>query len=297
MQTAKCLISAKKQKFRCKLCTKDKNGRQALRPACRSVCGKGDVLRSAFQNVRVAVLDGLGKMGGGNGFCAVQVGDGARHPQDAVVGACGKAHTGKGGFQKFFAGGVQRTGFGDGGGGHMGVAGDACAREAAQLDGACGVHPRLDHRRRFRRFPAAHRLEFHRGDADVEVDAVQQRAGDLFGVFFRVPVGAGAAAAGMSPPAAAAGIHRADQLEPGGHMQRAAGAGHGDLAVFQRLAHRFQHVPVELRQLVQKQNAVVGQRDLAGAQRRAAAGEGGSRGGVMGAAEGTPGQQGMFGVC
>ena len=52
-------------------------------------------------------------------------------------------------------------------------------------------------------------------------------------------------------------------MKRAGKRQRHGSARDGHGAVFQRLPHHFQHVARELRQLVQKQHAVVGQRDLA----------------------------------
>ncbi len=63
------------------------------------------------------------------------------------------------------------------------------------------------------------------------------------------------------------------------------GARHRDLAVFQRLAQRIQHPRIELRQFVEKQHALMRQRDFAGLGAHAAARQRGHAGGMMGAAE------------
>ena len=70
---------------------------------------------------------------------------------------------------------------------------------------------------------------------------------------------------------AGAGIHRRRQHEARGKRQRHGGARDGDSAVFQRLAHDFQHVAGELRQFIEKEHAVVGERDFAGPRNHAAA--------------------------
>ncbi|MNT50589.1 hypothetical protein D3C72_1875150 [compost metagenome] len=75
----------------------------------------------------------------------------------------------------------------------------------------------------------------------------------------------------MPEVAARAGVHRRDELEAGGEVGVAGGAGDGDAAGFQRLAQDFQHSAVELRQFVEEQHAVVRQRDLARARVAAAA--------------------------
>jgi hypothetical protein len=57
------------------------------------------------------------------------------------------------------------------------------------------------------------------------------------------------------------------------YRQRHRRAGDGDSPVFERLAHDFEHVARELRQLVKKEDAVVRERDFAGARDDAAADE------------------------
>ena len=66
------------------------------------------------------------------------------------------------------------------------------------------------------------------------------------------------------------------------------GAGDGDAAKLERLAQRFEHAAVELRQLVQEQHALVRERHLARARVRAAADHGGDRSGVVRAAKRPP---------
>ena len=63
------------------------------------------------------------------------------------------------------------------------------------------------------------------------------------------------------------------------------GARDQNLAGFQRLAQRIERLLGELRQLVQKQHAMVGERYLAGLGAKAAAHKRGHRRGVMGRAE------------
>jgi hypothetical protein len=56
------------------------------------------------------------------------------------------------------------------------------------------------------------------------------------------------------------------------------GARHRDLAVLERLAQRIQHPRIEFRQLIQKQHALMRQRDFAGFGAQAAAGQRGHAG-------------------
>ena len=78
----------------------------------------------------------------------------------------------------------------------------------------------------------------------------------------------------MPVPAAAAGIHGAHEHEAARQRDAARGAGDGHLAVLERRAEGFKHIAVELGKLVQKQHAVVGEGNLTGGERPAAAGHG-----------------------
>src|SRR3989442_13354240 len=75
-------------------------------------------------------------------------------------------------------------------------------------------------------------------------------------------------------------IDRADELEPRGEAGAAFGAGDHDLAVLDRRPERLESRPLELRQLVQEQDAAMGERRLAG-PRPAAAADDRDRGGAV----------------
>ena len=62
---------------------------------------------------------------------------------------------------------------------------------------------------------------------------------------------------------AGTGIHRRHQHEARRKAQRHGRPRDGHVAVFQRLAHHFQHIAGELGKLVEEQHAVVGQRHFA----------------------------------
>ena len=57
------------------------------------------------------------------------------------------------------------------------------------------------------------------------------------------------------------------------------------MAIFERFPERFEHAPVEFRQLIEKQHAVMGQRNLPGSWMAAAADQGHAGGRVMRRAE------------
>ena len=188
---------------------------------------------------------------------------------------------------------VQQAVFPDHGGGHIGVAADGGAGKAALLDIPGGVDPLPDLGRRLGLLPAAHGLVLHRRHLDVHVDAVQQGAGNAAHVALHLAFRAGAAAGGVAVPPTAAGVHGAHQHEPAGQGQGPGYPGDGHHPILQRLAQSLQGGFVELRQLIQKEDAVVGQGDLPGPGHGAAAGQGHGRGRMVGAAEGPPGHQGV----
>ena len=91
--------------------------------------------------------------------------------------------------------------------------------------------------------------------------------------------------------AARAGIHGRGQHEARGKSQRHGGAGDADRAILQRLAHDFEHVAGEFREFVQKEHAVVRERDFAGPRNHAAADQPGIGNGVVRRAKGTDADQ------
>ncbi len=122
---------------------------------------------------------------------------------------------------------------------------------------------------------------------DAQIDTVHQRAGNA-----RLIVGsaaldrrAPAGIAGLEGVTATAGIYGRDQHETRRVSDAVIGAGDRDLAILQRLAQRIQHARIELRQFVEEQHAVMGERNLAGFGAHAAAGQRGHARRMMRAAE------------
>src|SRR5690606_33750718 len=100
----------------------------------------------------------------------------------------------------------------------------------------------------------------------VQVDPVQQRARDPRTIAADHVRAAVAAAGGVAGPAAGAGVHRGDELEPRRELALPSGPRDRDRARLQRLPQHLQRVAAPLGQLVQEQYPVVGQRDLARAR-------------------------------
>ena len=115
-------------------------------------------------------------MGGGDGLAALKVGDGAGHPQNAVVAAAGETEAVKGVLHQLFAGCIQRAVLSDHRRCHIGIAADRRAFKAALLNLAGGIDSCADGGGGFRRFAAAHRFIVHRRHFDVHIDAVHQGA-------------------------------------------------------------------------------------------------------------------------
>ena len=105
------------------------------------------------------------------------------------------------------------------------------------------------------------------GDVHVQVDAVEDGAGDAAPVAEQLLVAAQAGAARVAQEAARAGVHGGDQLELGRVADGAPGPGEDHVPLLERLAERLEHVAPELGQLVEEEDAPVGERDLAGARR------------------------------
>ena len=85
--------------------------------------------------------------------------------------------------------------------------------------------------------------------------------------------------------AAAARIHRRDQLDPRREGDVGVGAGDADLAGLERLAQRIEHRALEFGQLVEEQHAEMGEADLARPHPQPAADQRRHRGAVVRRAE------------
>ncbi len=112
----------------------------------------------------------------------------------------------------------------------------------------------------------------------MQVNPVQQRAGNAAQVILNLPRRAARLAGHF---AVGCRVHGRHQHELGGKCHRARRARDRHLALFERLAHRFQHAAFELGQLVQEQNAVVRQRDFARRRIDISAQQTGIAGGVV----------------
>ena len=97
----------------------------------------------------------------------------------------------------------------------------------------------------------------------MEVDAVEQRPGDLGLIVGGAARRAAAGERRIAEMAAAARVHRRDQLHPRRKGDVGVGAGDVDLAGLERLAQRIEHRALEFGQFVEEQHAEMGEADLA----------------------------------
>ena len=111
-----------------------------------------------------------------------------------------------------------------------------------------------------------------RGDPrhrDPQVDPVAERARDPSLIALGYARRAGARADPTMPAKPHGhGFIAATSWNRAGKRRRPAGPGDRDAALLERLAERLEDVAIELGQLVEEQDALVGQRDLAGRQMR-----------------------------
>lgn len=208
-----------------------------------------------------AVLQRLGQVLAGNGRGAIEIGEGAGDLDDAVCGAQRQAEAFAGVFQPATVLHHQR----------------AVATQALEIEKRVGAALAIElalaglgHGFRGACTVLAAGLGVVQrggfaGDGEVQVDAVEQRAGELGAVALDLLRGATAWVGDVAQVAAGAGVHGGDQLETRREAHPVVGPGDDDLAAFQGLAQDLENLPVELRQLVEKQHALMGQGDFSGA--------------------------------
>ena len=101
--------------------------------------------------------------------------------------------------------------------------------------------------------------ELYRGHFHVQVDVVQQRSADPVQVVLYFPRRTARLARHL---AVRCRVHCRHQHEFRREGHAAGRPGNGGAPLLQRLAHRLEHVALEFRQLVQKEHAVVRQRNF-----------------------------------
>ncbi len=231
-------------------------------------------------------MDGFADVCGRDFFGGFEVGDGAGDFADFVEGAGGEAEFFHGLFHEELGGLVEDAEAVDLGFGHGGVGGGGVA-EAFALEGE-GGGDLFAHGGGVGAFAGAGEVAVgDGGDFEVDIDAVEEGAGDFGDVAVDGGEFGGGCGFGVEGSGAAVGgIHGGDEHEFGGEGEGGVGAGDGDGAGFEGLAEDLEDVAGEFGELVEEEDAVVGEGDFAGARDGAAADDGGGRGGVMRRADG-----------
>lgn len=136
------------------------------------------------------VLDGFEEMRGGDMFFACEVGEGSRHFQDAVVCACGEGKFFHGAPEDVGLGGVEDAVFADSLVRHASVAGSGA--KPGFLYPTSGCDAVAHDGGGFAGFGRLEFLDAERRRLDMQVDAVEQRAGNAGAVFLNLHGGAAA---------------------------------------------------------------------------------------------------------
>ena len=109
----------------------------------------------------------------------------------------------------------------------------------------------------------------------MDVDAVNERARDSAAIFLDLQRRAFAGSLGVAQVSARTGIHGGDEHDLGRKGDDRMDSADGDVAVLQRLTDGLEDVAGELGEFVKKQDAVMGEAELAGRGDGASANEGG----------------------
>src|SRR4051812_8452820 len=246
--------------------------------ASRALGELGELGPEVGERIDVAKPGGLEQAAGVDVVLAEQIGDGAGDLDQAVDRASGDGaapldQLGEG----TLAEAVELAGSAQDGAGHLGVAAQAPRPEPGELAVAGGDDAGADLGGGLAGLGAAQLAERDGADVDLEVDAVEQRAGQAEPVALDRAGAAGALADAGAQPAARAGGGGGDGQERGGEAERAGDAVDRDTSLLEWRAESLDGGARELGELVEEQHAVVGERDLAGGGGRATADQGGGR--------------------
>ena len=128
---------------------------------------------------------------------------------------------------------------------------------------ARGDDARPDFSTAFRRNTAHHRIRLEARHFDLDVDSIEQRTRDAIAISKDSLRRAVTTSGRMTEVSARTGIHRRDELELRRKLHLSGGARDVNASRLERLTQHFEHATIELGQLVEKQHAVMRERDLA----------------------------------
>lgn len=208
--------------------------------------------------IQGSVLDRFGDVAGVDLLFSRQVGDGAGQLEDAVVGAGGETQGVEGLLQQIPGLRIQAAVTADEGWRHGGVVENPGSLVAFRLDGMGTGHPFPDGGGGFPFLSGRECLIIHPGHFHMDVDPVQERAGQFGSVTADLLMGTGAGPVFLIPEVTAGtGIHGADQHKFRREREHRPGPGHGHFPVFQGLTQHFQGAFGKLGHLIQEENPPV----------------------------------------
>ncbi len=188
--------------------------------------------------------------------------------QDPGIGTCREPELRHGALDERGAGRVRARAGLKLAGIHLGVAPGGA--EAHVLTLASPRDPRRDRDGRFAARRTAELAVSHRGHVDVQVDPIQEGAGEPRVVVRQLIRCAAAAAQRVAFEAARAGIHRGHQHQSSGVGNAPTAARDRHVAIFQRLPEAFEDIAPKLGKLVEEEDPVVRERELSRPRRGAA---------------------------
>lgn len=226
-----------------------------------------------------AVLNGFGKVGAGDLGLVFEIGDGLGDFEEAVEYARGEVELVGGGLHEGFAFIIHLDEFFEFSGGHFGVG--FALPEAFGLAIAGGKDTFAELSGGSAGGDGGEFFGFEARDVDVEVDAVEEGAGNFCAVFEALG-SADAVGFRVSLESARAGVHGTDEHCGGGESESGLDSGNGDDVVFERLAQGFEDISAKFGHFIEEEDSVVGERDFARFGSFAAADDCGVAGGVVG---------------
>ena len=214
---------------------------------------------SPVTTVKIAIGDGFGKMVDENFLATIEIGNGARNLQYAVVGSCGERHALHGELQHLQS---LLVGFGIlvyHALGHLRIAVYEFAVLIALLLYLTGTYNALAY---VLALLALLRLrditEGHRRDLYLQVDAVHEGSADAAHVALYLSRRTHTVVGGVAMIAARTWVHGCNKHERARELQCVFGTRDCYLAVFQRLAEQLQCCLVKLGQLVKEEHSIMG---------------------------------------
>lgn len=219
-----------------------------------------------------AVLDRFSNMRSPYARRIVQIRDGAGHAPEAIEPSSGESQTACGSLDEGQALRVESGVAPEPRSAEVRVGCGSLAAVAGGLAGTCAAHPLAHRGRGLGGDIVGKNLKWKALHAHRKVDPVAQGARQPIVVATDIGRAAPTAVERLAGVTTRTGVHRGDQQEAGRELHRTQGARDSDDPVLDGFPQGFQCTPVELHDLVEEQDAVVGETDLAGSRVAASVG-------------------------